>query len=141
MTIKKIFFGVLLFMLTSLSAFGQTLKSDGWEISIDKFEVQQVDFFGKKQTIYVGTLKVKKGKKKYVNYRFYLPEMDGKLSHLTIRDESDKILEPRLYFNEADKSFTFNKGTDKENKEVALKNGNTKDLILSGMLIWLKQKV
>jgi hypothetical protein len=99
-----------------------------------------MELFGQKQTIYVGILKVKTGNKKYTNYRFYLPEIEGKLSHLTIRDESNNILEPRLYYNDADKSFTFNQGTDNEKKEVALKNSNTKDLILSGMLIWLKQQ-
>ena len=139
MTTRLFFIGALLFLLTTTKTFGQQLKSDGWKVSIDKWEVQQIDFFGKSQTIYVGTLKVKKGKNKYGEFRFYFPEMDGQLNHLTIRDMSDKILEPRLYYNTEDKSFTYNKGTDKEAKEVTIKNQDTQNIVLSGMLIWLKQ--
>lgn len=139
MKTKTILLGILLALLTSSMTFGQKLKTEDWEISIDKWETQTMDFFGKTQTIYLGVLKIKEGKKKYGEYRFYFPEMNGKLSHLTIRDMSDKILEPRLYYNEEDKSFTYNKGTDKEGKEVTLQNADTKDLVLSGMLIWLKQ--
>src|SRR5690554_16282 len=108
MNTKTILLGILLALLTSSMTFGQKLKTEDWEISIDKWETQTIDFFGKTQTIYLGVLKIKEGKKKYGEYRFYFPEMDGKLSHLTIRDMSDNILEPRLYYNEEDKSFTYN---------------------------------
>jgi hypothetical protein len=140
MTTKLFFIGALLLMLTTAKTFGQQLKSEEWEVNMDKWEEQQMDFFGKTQIIYVGILKVKNGKKKYGEYRFYFPEMDGKLRHLTIRDMNDKILEPRLYYNSEDNSFTYNKGTDKEMKEVTMRSENTKDIVLSGMLIWLEQK-
>lgn len=141
MTTKLFFIGALLLILATANTFGQQLKSEEWEIKMDKWEVQQIDFFGKTQIIYVGILKVKNAEKKYEEYRFYFPEMDGKLSHLTIRDMDDKILEPRLYYNTEDKSFTYNKGTDKEMKEVAMRSENTKYIVLSGMLIWLEQKI
>lgn len=140
MTTKLFFFGAFLLMLTTSKSFGQQLKSDNWNVSIDHWEVQEMDFMGKTQTIYLGILKVKQGNRKYGEYRFYFPEMNGKLRHITIRDMDDKVLEPRLYYNLEDKSFTFYKGTDKEQSEVALKNSDTKELVLSAMLIWLKHK-
>lgn len=141
MSIKKILFASLFFLaLPALPAQAQKLKSDNWEISFEKFEKQEVTFMGKKQIIYSGILKVKKDKKEQGTYRFYLPQLDGKLSHLTIRDMEDKILDPRLYYNSDDKTFVYYQGTPKEKKVAPLKSKNVKDLILSGMLIWLNRE-
>lgn len=137
---SKIFLGLFFLALSSLSAFGQKLKSDGWEISIENYEVTKMELFGKTQTIHSGILKVKDSEGKTTEYRYYFPEANGKLSHLTIRDMRDNVLEPRLYYKEEDHTFTCHQGTEKETTEEAAKHKNVKDLILSGMLIWLKQK-
>lgn len=127
-----------LLITLSTIGFGQKLKSDGFEISIKSIEKQETDFFGKKQEIYVGIVKVKSKDSQKGEYRFYFPKMDGKFSHLTIRNSQDQILEPRLYYDEENKSFKYHEGTDKEAKEKVLSDKSIEEIILSGALIWLK---
>lgn len=122
----------LLFVISTF-AFSQKLKSKGFDVSIKSFEKQEVDFMGEKQEIYFGIVKVKSRDSQKGEYRFYLPKMNGKFSHLTIRNLQDQILEPRLYYNDEDKSFSYmNEGNDK-----VLSEKSTEDIVLSGVLIWL----
>ncbi len=137
---KLLFTGIILLLLISTSAFSQDLKSGEWHVEIDKWEFQEMTLMGKTQRIYTGILKVKKYNKKFGIYRFYLPEKDSVINHMTIRDLNNLVLEPRLYYQAEDKSFSCYKGTDKEMKEVTVRNDNTKFIVLSGMIIWLKQQ-
>lgn len=127
-----------LLITLSILGFGQKLKSDGFEVSIKSFEKQEIDFFGKTQEIYVGIIKVKSKDSQKGEYRIYFPKMDGKFSHLTIRNSQDQILEPRLYYDEDSKSFKYYQGTDKEASEKVLSNESVEEIILSGAIIWLK---
>ena len=128
----------LIFLLLFLAGFSQKIKSEVFEVSFKKFEKKEIDFFGKKQFVYTGIIKVKSKDFQKGLYRFYLPIMDGEISHLTIRDAEDKILQPRLYYDKEKTSFKFYQGTEKESSEKVKSDASTKELILSGMLIWLK---
>lgn len=127
-----------LLITLSTIGFGQKLKSDGFEVTIKFFEKQEMNFFGKKQEIYVGIVKVKSKDSQKGEYRFYFPKMDGKFSHLTIRNSQDQILEPRLYYDEENKSFKYHHGTEQEASDKILSDKSIEEIILSGALIWLK---
>ncbi len=135
---KLLFICLVLLTITRNEAFGQTLKSDGWKITMESWDEQKVNLFGKTQIGYTGILKVEKGKKDYATYRVYLISMNDTLTHLAVYDGASR-LEPRLYWNEKNKSFTYNQGTPEEVTAVTEKNGNIKEIMLSGLLIWLKQ--
>jgi hypothetical protein len=136
---KAIILACSLFLLPLTCLQGQVLESDMGTISIDTFETQELTFLGKKQVVHTGILLVTH-ENKTTAYRFYFPELDGKPSHLTIRDAENNVLEPRLYYNQADTSFSFFRGTGKEGKEKAVGGNDNKELVLSGMLIWLRRK-
>ena len=129
---------LILLITISTFGYGQKLKSEGFEVSIKSFEKQEIEFFGKKQEIYVGIIKVKSKDSQKEEYRFYFPKMDGKFSHLTIRNIHDQILEPRLYYDEENKSFKYHQGTDKEASGKVMSDESIEEIVLSGALIWLK---
>ena len=145
MKTKTFFSAMLIVMFNGLYVCGQTIESGLWRVTIETFVTDHPVVNGNKQTVYKGILKVFGGQKKEEMFRFYSPVINGKLSHLTIRDMDDNIIEPRLYYNAPDKSFTYSKdtdtkGTENEYKEITEKHSNVKDLVLSGMLIWLKHR-
>ena len=134
---KSILTLTLLITISTLG-FGQKLNSDGFEVSIKSFEKKEMEFFGKKQEIYVGIIKVKSKDSQKGEYRFYFPKMDGKFSHLTIRNSQDQILDPRLYYDEENKSFIYHQGTEKEASDNVISDKTIKEIVLSGALIWLE---
>jgi hypothetical protein len=119
-------------------SFGQKLKADKVTVSFKSFEKQEVEFFGKTQEIYFGIINVKSKDSQKGDYRVYFPKMDGQFSHLTIRNMEDKILDPRLYYDKENNSFKTFIGTDKESNDKILSNKTTEEIMLSGVLIWLK---
>lgn len=137
MKVSLFFLGAFLCMLYSPQSFGQKLEADQYEISIDDWEVRQTENFGQWQTDYRGTLKVKQDKKLCkTTYRFYFAEVDGKLNHLTIATKKDDIIKPRLYYDEARKAFAV--GSPSNTMIPTQKNNDVQELVLSGMLIWLR---
>lgn len=124
-------------MLYSPQAAGQKLKADQYEISIDDWEIRQTEDFGQWQTDYRGTIKVKEDKKLCRRtYRFYFAEADGKLSHLSIATKKDDLMPPRLYYDDATKTFAV--GAPTNTRIGTLQNEDVQQLVLSGMLIWLR---
>jgi hypothetical protein len=131
------FLGAFLCMLYSPQAVGQKLKADQYEISINDWEIRQTENFGQWQTDYHGTLKVKEpGRLCRRTYQFFFAEADGKLSHLTISTKKGDIMPPRLYFDDASKTFSV--GSPTSTRIGTEQNNDLKELVLSGMLIWLR---
>ena len=135
----------ILLTLTLLTAFANTgfsqkLKSDGFKLSFKSFEKREMGFCGKKKEIYAGIVKVKSKDSLKGVYRFYFPKIDDKINILTILDNQKKVLKPRLYFDEEIKTFVYYQGTDKEGKEKLSDDISVEEIVLSGMLIWLRIK-
>lgn len=68
-----------------------------------------------------------------VQYKYYATCVSGKLNNVAIRSMNNEELFPKLKYNTNERKFLFNNIS-----EPALKTGNTKEIILSALLVWAK---
>lgn len=94
---------------------------------------QDFQLIGKRKII-IGVVNIKNDKYKK-NYRFYAPLKNDTVYEIALSDMNDMELFPKLWYHLRDKSFTF-----EGQKEFAIKSSNNIDIIISGVLIWAKNK-
>ena len=136
----KISLTIISILIFSSLTFSQKLKADGWEVAIEKYEKKEIGMFGDLKMSHVGVISIKRGKTNRKSHRFSFTEKEGKLDQLTISDLSKKSKPPVITYSDTDKSFTYTDSTGKEIKKTAMKSGKTKEIILSGMIVWLNYK-
>ena len=136
--IKKIVLIAFVSLITNFT-FGQKIESDGFSVEYKKYEIteQEVPMFGKQKMI-MGTFVIKKEGKKIATHDFLIPIMEGEISHIAVLDDKGKKIFPRLHYIVEEKAYTYNEGSANEGKETAIKTGDQKEIVLSGLLIWAK---
>ena len=139
MKIKNILTITFLTILAA-SSYGQSMSSGKYEVKLDTLMTLSLKFMEKDQVVYSGYITVSKKGKFIETYYFIMPEKDGKPSHLAVKNKSgmQDLIEPRIYYNDSTKTFSFYQGTPKEGKETVQDCSDIKHIILSGMLIWYK---
>ena len=130
---------IMLISTFSILSFSQKLESNGITVDLKKYEVteQDVPMFGKQKMI-SGTFMIKKGKKKLATQNFLIPIMKNEISHIAVLDANGQKIFPRLHYLAEVKAFTYYEGTENEGKEITMKSGSQKEIVLSGLLIWAK---
>lgn len=112
----------------------QKLYADGFEIQLVEYKIFERNFENLRLASLYGKASISKSGI-VTKYQFFATCVSGKLNNVAIRDMDNKELFPKLKYNSSDKSFSFD-----NRKEYALKTGNTKEIILSALLIWGKLK-
>lgn len=125
--------------LIAIVTMGQEIVSDGLSVVYKKYEIteQEVPLFGK-QTMILGTFIITKGKEKIATHDFIVPIMKGELSHIAVLDDNGQKIFPRLHYIAEEKAYTYNEGSANAGKEIAMKIGDQKEIVLSGLFIWAK---
>ncbi len=131
---------VFVFFCSTGIVSGQKLISGGYKISFKTLEKTSMSTCGKKNTIYVGKIKVKTKNKLKGEYPFYFAEMSKKYYLLAIKNHENKIMSPTIQFDTEENTLTGYKGSDKEITEKQDAGKSMEDIILSGMLMWLRTK-
>ena len=85
-----------------------------------------------------GPFVIKKEGKKIATHDFLIPIMEGEISHIAVLDNKGQKIFPRLHYIVEEKAYTYNEGSANEGKETAIKTGDQKEIVLSGLLIWAK---
>lgn len=125
--------------LIAIVTMGQEIESDGLSVEYKKYEIteQEVPMFGK-QTMILGTFIITQGKEKIATHDFIVPIMKGELSHIAVLDDKGQKIFPRLHYIVDEKAYTYSEGSANAGKEIAMKIGDQKEIVLSGLFIWAK---
>jgi len=131
-TIGKVFFAMMLLVSVKFS-YCQKIEVDEFAIEIKKYEIIDQDFnlLGKQKMI-IGVVTITHNKNDN-DYRFYVPLREDTIVDIAMRGMDDKELFPKMWYNAKEKVFYYD-----DNNEVALKTGDYKEIILSGILIWAR---
>lgn len=133
---------LLLFVTSGTnSALCQELKLDGYKIIIKSFETRLTGMHSKKYALHSGMLKVKTKDGQKGNYLLTFMELGDEVTLLSFRNEQNQGLAPKLIYNKAEKEFKYGNATvEEKEKERQLLDGNKspEEIVLVGMLIWLK---
>ena len=140
MRIFSTLFTLILLTTFANTGFSQKLKSDGYKISFKSFETQMMGFHSKKRAKYSGTLKVNSKDSQKGRYQFSFLELGDKIILLGFKNSQNTVLSPTLTFDKESNTFTYYRKTDREGKEKIKDDLSIEEIVLSGMLIWLKIK-
>ena len=86
---KALLFTILCTFLVVGTSFSQKLKSDNWEVAIDKWAEKQTGMFGDSQKSYEALITIKKGKTKMKSHKIFYAPKKGQLV-LTVKDLGNK---------------------------------------------------
>ena len=141
----KTIFTLILVVAGVSSGFGQKLKSDGFQIILNSLAPggDEIIFKGSENykstdEKYFGDISVKSKDDQKGNYNITFTKRQDKLSPLVIKNAEYLDLEPTLYYEASSKSFIYNQGMASEAKALVTSDKSIEDIVLSGMLIWLK---
>ena len=73
-------------------------------------------------------------------YHFYFAGMGNNISVLTIKNKENSPLSPTLLYDELSREFYYNKGKANEQKIFISDEKTDNEVILEGMIFWLKIK-
>jgi len=138
MRIFRTFLSVTVLSVYINTGFSQKLISDGYKISLKSIEKRERNFHSSRNIIFIGDLKVNSKDSLKGKYLFYFLEMEGNIGVLSIKNTKNEILRPKLVFNKDKMIFTYNQGTEMEGNEKINNVSTIEDILLSGMLVWLK---
>lgn len=135
----NIFFVFLFIIILESSVFAQKLNEDGYKVSIESINKQEMGFCGKKNDFYVGIFKAKskslKGK-----YIFKLSQLSNDKSMLMIQSFQNETFDPVLIYDTESNSFYYTENKEKA-KEVSIDKAlDMENKIAKGLLFWLKIK-
>ena len=131
---NKIILTAIAFVLTANLSFAQKLKSGDWEVSIVKWDKNEKGMFGESATVYEGIVNIKKGKRNMKPHIFEYFEASGKV---VVKNTLKKVVAPQMSFDNDIKSFKYNKVTGEEIITKVEKASKAKDVVLSGIIVWL----
>lgn len=131
---------VLLFVLIlGSNVFAQKLNENGYKVSIESINKQEMGFCGKKNDFYVGIFKAKsknlKGK-----YIFKLSQLSNEKSMLMIQSFQNETFDPVIIYDTESNSFYYSENKEKVNEISIDKDLDMENKIAKGLLFWLKQK-
>lgn len=135
----NIFFVFLFIIILESSVFAQKLNEDGYKVSIESINKQEMGFCGKKNDFYVGIFKAKskslKGK-----YIFKLSQLSNDKSMLMIQSFQNETFDPVLIYDTESNSFYYTENKEKVNEVSIDKALDMDNKIAKGLLFWLKIK-
>ena len=135
----NIFFVFLFIIILESSVFAQKLNEDGYKVSLESINKQEMGFCGKKNDFYVGIFKAKsknlKGK-----YIFKLSQLSNEKSMLMIQSFQNETFDPVLIYDTESNSFYYTENKEKVNEISIDKALDMENKIAKGLLFWLKIK-
>ena len=134
---KKSFTVLIALFFVTIMSFGQKLKSGNWEVAIEKWAKSEKGMFGETLTIYEGVVSIKRGKTKLKSHLFQYTESNGKL---VVKDLKKKVIIPQLTYLDSEKSFLYTNSKGEELKKNAVDVTKNKNIVLSGIIVWLDYK-
>ncbi len=132
----------LLFFLSffSLNNYCQKIKSGQFTCKIKEIHKENIRTCGNVNIVFKGLIDVKTKSELKGVYPFYFASMGNNISVLTIKNKENSPLSPTLLYYELSREFYFNKGKDNQQKIFVSDEKNDNEVILEGMLFWLKIK-
>jgi hypothetical protein len=131
---------LILFFILFFSLFGysQKIKSDGYTCIIKDVTKETLRTCGTTNIVYKGLIVVKSKSNLKGTYPFYFAGMGNSISLLTIKNTENKPISPTLLFDELKREFYFK---NESQQRVFIADEKTEnEIILEGMIIWLKIK-
>lgn len=129
---------LLVLLLVSSSSFAQKKKANAIQVEILSYQEQEQDmgsFVGKAKFI-MGVASFKKGKKELAVYRFIAPLLGENVSHITVLDDKEQKIFPRIHYLPKENCFTYFEGTNKEGKKCSKITLDNIGIVLFGLEVW-----
>ncbi len=132
---------VLLCISLSYLGMSQQLEFDNYTVILKSFETRTITLSGNPpRDFYEGTIQVRQNGSHKEFYRFRFPKSTKNTALLIFKTQMNKPLNPFLTYDKTAKDFSYSPENDPNimYREKSLSNTNEKEIILSGMIAWLK---
>lgn len=134
-------FPLLLFLFFfSTNNYCQKIKREKFTCSIKEIHKENLRTCGDVKLVFKGVINVKSKSDLKGEYPFYFASMGDNISILTLKNNENKALSPTLQFDELKREFYYNKGKEDQQKIFVSDDKNDNEVILEGMIFWLKIK-
>ncbi len=128
------------FLVLSTHGYSQKIKKDGFTCSIKVLYKENLRTCGDVKIVYKGIIKVKSKSDLKGEYPFYFADMGNNISIFAVKNSENKILGPTLSFDVLKQEFYYKRGKKDEKKLILADEKTEGEIILEGMIFWLKLK-